>query len=119
MLPRRIRGSDRNAPPLSSRPVVPTAKSTWRALLFALTVAALNFGLWAFLNRPVQIADWTGRVEGFAYNAFQRDQDPTRGLFPSESELAIDIRLMAKYAKRLRTYSIESPQIPRTPTSTA
>ncbi|MEO8011924.1 MAG: glycosyltransferase, partial [Dokdonella sp.] len=89
-------------------------KSFWRALLLALTVAAMNFGLWAFLNRPVAIADWDGRVEGFAFSAFQRYQDPTKGLFPSESELAADIRLMSRYAKRLRTYSsIESPQIPR------
>ncbi len=89
-------------------------KSFWRACLLALTVAAMNFGLWAFLNRPVAIADWDGRVEGFAFSAFQRYQDPTKGLFPSESELAADIRLMSRHAKRLRTYSsIESPQIPR------
>lgn len=114
MLPRRIRGPHGTARPLSSTRLEPVTKSTWRALLLALVVAGLNFGLWAFLNRPVQIADWTGRVEGFAFSAFQRYQDPTRGLFPSESELAADIRLMSKYAKRLRTYSsIESPQIPR------
>lgn len=114
MLPRRIRGPDGTARPLSSTRLEPVTTSTWRALLLALVVAGLNFGLWAFLNRPVQIADWTGRVEGFAFSAFQRYQDPTKGLFPSESELAADIRLMSKYAKRLRTYSsIESPQIPR------
>ena len=114
MLPRRIRGPHGTARPLSSTRLEPVTKSTWRALLLALVVAGLNFGLWAFLNRPVQIADWTGRVEGFAFSAFQRYQDPTKGLFPSESELAADIRLMSKHAKRLRTYSsIESPQIPR------
>jgi exo-beta-1,3-glucanase (GH17 family)/cellulose synthase/poly-beta-1,6-N-acetylglucosamine synthase-like glycosyltransferase len=114
MLPRRIRGPHGTALPLSRKSHEPVAKSIWRALLLALVVAGLNFGLWAFLNRPVPIADWTGRVEGFAFSAFQRNQDPTKGLFPSESQLADDIRLMSKYAKRLRTYSsIESPQIPR------
>lgn len=89
-------------------------KSFWRAVMFAVTVAALNFGLWAFLNRPVQIDDWSGRVEGMAFSAFQRYQDPTKDLFPSEAELASDIRLLAKHTKRLRTYSsVESPQIPR------
>ena len=89
-------------------------KSFWRAVLFAVTVAALNFGLWAFLNRPTQIDDWSGRVEGMAFSAFQRYQDPTRNLFPSESELASDIRMLSRHTKRLRTYSsLESPQIPR------
>ncbi|MEP6882183.1 MAG: glycosyl hydrolase family 17 protein, partial [Dokdonella sp.] len=75
---------------------------------------ALNFGLWAFLNRPTQIDDWSGRVEGMAFSAFQRYQDPTKDLFPSESELASDIRMLSRHTKRLRTYSsLESPQIPR------
>ncbi|MFZ1222267.1 MAG: hypothetical protein WAR01_03395, partial [Dokdonella sp.] len=72
-------------------------KSFWRAVLFAALVAALNFALWAFLNRPKQIDDWSGRVEGMAYNAFQRYQDPTKGLFPSESELASDIRMLSRH----------------------
>lgn len=100
--------------PLSSKHSDTVQKSFWRAFLLAATVAAANFGLWAFLNRPVAVADWSGRVEGFAFSAFQRYQDPTKNAFPSEAELAADIRLMSKYAKRLRTYSsVESPQIPR------
>src|SRR5690606_27444239 len=104
MLPRRIHGPHGLHRPLNSKSAVPVQKSFWRAFVLALVVAALNFGLWAFLNRPVQIADWSGRAEGMAYNAFQRYGDPTKGLFPTEAELASDIRLMSKYAKRLRTY---------------
>ena len=89
-------------------------KSLWRALALTLLVAALNVGLWAFLNRPVAIADWHGEIGGFAYNPSQRYQDPTRQLFPSEAELDSDIRLLSRYSKRLRTYSsAENPQIPR------
>jgi exo-beta-1,3-glucanase (GH17 family) len=89
-------------------------KSFWRALLLTLLVAGLNVGLWAFVNRPVQIADWSGEIGGFAYSAFQRYQDPTRGLFPNEAELEGDIRLLSRYTKRLRIYqSSESPEIPR------
>ena len=89
-------------------------KSLWRALLLTLLVATLNVGLWAFLNRPVQIADWTGEIGGFAFNPFQRYQDPIRQIYPSESELDSDIRLLSRYSRRLRTYSsVENPQIPR------
>ena len=93
-------------------PVVRT--SLWRALLLSLLVAALNVGLWAFLNRPVEIADWRGEVGGFAFNPSQRYQDPTRQLYPSAAELDGDIRLLSRYTRRLRTYSsAEDPQIPR------
>ena len=89
-------------------------KSFWRAVMFASLVAMLNFGLWAFLNRPKQIDDWSGKIGGLAYNAFQRYQSPILGLYPSEQELASDIRLLSKHTKRLRTYSsAESPQVPR------
>jgi len=92
----------------------PVQKSFWRALALSLTIAVLNFGLWAWLNRPTPIADWNGQVGGFAFSAFQRYQDPTKDIYPSEAELAGDIRLMAQYTRRIRTYaSLESPQIPR------
>ena len=89
-------------------------KSFWRALFLTLLVAALNVGLWGFLNRPVHIADWHGDIGGFAFNPSQRYQDPTRQIFPNEIELDGDIRLLSNYTKRLRTYSsAENPQIPR------
>ncbi|MGA9341473.1 MAG: benzoate transporter, partial [Rhodanobacteraceae bacterium] len=95
------------------QPVI-VRKSLWRAFALAIVVAALNFGLWAVLNRPVHVADWNGKIEGFAFEAFQRYQDPTRGIFPSESQLASDIRMISQYTKRIRTYSsLESPEIPR------
>jgi cellulose synthase/poly-beta-1,6-N-acetylglucosamine synthase-like glycosyltransferase/exo-beta-1,3-glucanase (GH17 family) len=89
-------------------------KSFWRALALTLLVAALNIGLWAFLNRPVAIPDWHGPIGGFAFNPSQRYQDPTKQLFPNAAELEGDIRLLSQYSKRLRTYSsLENPQIPR------
>ena len=86
-----------------SAPVV--RKSFWRALAVTVLVAAGNIGLWAFLNRPVHIADWHGEVAGFAFNPFQRYQDPTRQIFPAESDIDSDVRLLSRYTKRLRTYS--------------
>jgi exo-beta-1,3-glucanase (GH17 family)/glycosyltransferase involved in cell wall biosynthesis len=89
-------------------------KSLWRALALTLLVAALNVGLWGFLNRPAQIADWRGDIGGLAFNPSQRYQDPTKQIFPSEGELDGDIRMLSQFSKRLRTYSsAENPQIPR------
>ncbi|MEO8461148.1 MAG: glycosyltransferase [Dokdonella sp.] len=89
-------------------------KSFWRALALALITAALNFGLWAWLNAPVQIADWNGNVGGFAWSVFQRYQDPTLGIFPVEAELASDMRQLSRYTKHIRTYAVlENPEIPR------
>lgn len=100
--------------PLNAVQTPVVRKSFWRALALTLLVATLNVGLWAWLNRPVQFADWRGEIAGLAFNPSQRYQDPTRQIFPSESELDGDIRLLSQYTKRLRTYSsAENPQIPR------
>ena len=89
-------------------------KSLWSAILLAFIVAALNIALWAYVNRPVQIPNWEGKIEGFAFSAFQRYQSPLRDNYPTEEELASDLRIIAKNAKRVRTYSsLESAAIPR------
>lgn len=89
-------------------------KSVWSALLLALLVAGLNVGLWAWLNRPAQIANWSGSIEGFAFSAFQRHQSPLLDTYPNDDELAADLRIIARNARRVRTYSsLESAAIPR------
>ena len=89
-------------------------KSIGSALLLALLVAGLNVALWAWINRPVQIANWSGPAEGMAFSAFQRYQSPLQNSYPSEDELASDLRIIARNAKRVRTYSsLESAAIPR------
>jgi len=82
--------------------------------VLALFVALLNVGLWAWINRPVQIANWSGPIEGFAFSAFQRYQSPLLDSYPNEQELASDLRIIAQHARRVRTYSaLESAAIPR------
>ncbi|MFO1364182.1 MAG: glycosyltransferase [Burkholderiales bacterium] len=71
----------------------------------AALVAALNLGAWAGLNRPLDLPDWDGPVAGVAYSGFQRDQDPTRGRFPTDEELAADLDRIAGITGRIRTYS--------------
>ncbi|WP_062537229.1 glycosyltransferase family 2 protein [Mizugakiibacter sediminis] len=80
----------------------------------ATLVAALNFGLWWWANRPTAVVDWDGPVGGFAFSAFQRYQSPFTDSYPNAAELASDIALLSKYTHRLRTYStLDNPEIPR------
>ena len=84
------------------------------AVLIASAVAALNLALWAHLNRPVEMVDWDGRVNGFAYSGFQRDQDPLRGSYPTDAQIQSDLTLLANHTTRIRTYtSAENEKLPR------
>ena len=85
-----------------------------KALGVALAVCALNIVIWAVTHRPAEVPDWSGKINGFSFSAFQRYQSPHDDNYPSDVELADDIRMMSKYATRIRTYSsAESPEIPR------
>jgi exo-beta-1,3-glucanase (GH17 family)/cellulose synthase/poly-beta-1,6-N-acetylglucosamine synthase-like glycosyltransferase len=75
------------------------------ALSVAMLIATLNFGAWSALNPPLELPDWEGPVAGVAYSGFQRDQDPTRGRFPTDDELADDLARVAGITDRIRTYS--------------
>lgn len=83
------------------------------AILTLVLVAAANFALWAYANRPVHVHDWDGPIAGFAFNAFQRDQSPLDRSYPSNADLESDIALLARYTRRVRSYtSTEMPTLP-------
>ncbi len=83
------------------------------AFLTLLLVAAVNFGLWAYANRPVKVHDWSGPIAGFAFSAYQRDQSPFDRSYPSVADLESDIALLARYTKRIRSYTAtENPALP-------
>jgi cellulose synthase/poly-beta-1,6-N-acetylglucosamine synthase-like glycosyltransferase/exo-beta-1,3-glucanase (GH17 family) len=84
------------------------------AILLALVVAALNIGLWWQANRPEGPADWHGPINGFSVSLFQRYQNPLAQNFPSDEEIAGDLKLLHRYTGRIRTYSTqENPQVYR------
>ncbi len=84
------------------------------ALLLAAVAAAIVHGVWWGSHRPVQVPDWKGKIGGFAFSAFQRYQSPFDNTFPSEKDLGNDLRVLAHYTDRIRTYaSSESSAIPR------
>ena len=90
-----------------------TKPSFWRALFLTLFVAALNVLLWAQTNRPTQPPNWTGKIGGFALAPYQRYQSPLKGIYPTTEELDADLRQLAQYTDRVRTYAaLENPQVP-------
>ncbi|HET7798224.1 MAG TPA: glycosyltransferase, partial [Nevskia sp.] len=95
-------------------PVKPAPKpSFWRALLLSVTIALLNVAMWTWLNRPIEVPDWPGKVAGFSYAPYQRYQNPNNGIYPTIEEIDADLKLLAKYTDRIRTYSaLENPVIP-------
>src|SRR5262245_10170 len=87
--------------------------SVW-ACLIALVIAALNYALWAWGNRPAEFVDWdAGGVKGFAYTGFQRNQDPRQGSYPTEEQIRSDMKLLARHTNRIRTYATgENEKLP-------
>ncbi len=83
------------------------------ALIIAAAIAAANFALWAWVNRPVAVPAWHGQIAGFAYSAFQRWQSPLTGTYPTPADIERDLAILSRYSKRLRTYaSAESAFVP-------
>ncbi|WP_051378822.1 glycosyltransferase [Derxia gummosa] len=98
-------------------PSIPKPRSRFRravtAFLIAAIVAAVNFGIWARLNRDAVFPDYdSGEIRGFAYNAYRRDQSPFTKVYPSDEEIEQDVKQMATQTSRLRLYSsLELPHI--------
>ena len=79
----------------------------------AALVLLFNLAVWFAFNPPLAAPDAPSRVAGLAYNAFQRWESPLSQRYPTETELAADIRLLAGLTGRLRTYSsAEFPALP-------
>ena len=81
------------------------ARSFWRALLLSASIAVLNLAMWTWLNRPVEIPDWSGKITGLSYAPYQRYQNPNNSIYPTADEIDADLKLVSKYTDRIRTYS--------------
>ena len=64
----------------------PSAARALSAFFIASIVAVIAAGSWGWLNRPLNLQDAPERISGFAYSGFQRDQDPTKLVFPNARE---------------------------------
>jgi|HigsolmetaAR205D_1030408.scaffolds.fasta_scaffold00867_4 exo-beta-1,3-glucanase (GH17 family)/cellulose synthase/poly-beta-1,6-N-acetylglucosamine synthase-like glycosyltransferase len=85
--------------------------------LVALFFAALTFGLWAWINRPVDDPGWPERgLQGVTLSPFRAGQDPAEGKFPTAEQIDADLALLSSASvAAVRTYSSRGAlaQIPR------
>jgi exo-beta-1,3-glucanase (GH17 family)/cellulose synthase/poly-beta-1,6-N-acetylglucosamine synthase-like glycosyltransferase len=75
------------------------------ALLIALMMAVATVTLWGGFNRPVDVVDWTGKIHGVSFSAYQKDQNPYAQTYPTERELEADIAKLRDRVTYVRTYS--------------
>ncbi|WP_449429233.1 glycosyltransferase family 2 protein [Rhodanobacter umsongensis] len=84
------------------------------ALVLALVVAAMNMALWWYGNLPHGPEDWHGRISGFSLSVFQRYQSPFKQDYPSDDDIAADLKLLHRYTGNVRTYTMQqNPQLYR------
>ena len=82
-----------------------------KALIIALAVTLLHFGIWEVINRALPLIDAPPIVNGFAYSGYQIGQSPQERKYPSTSEILADLELMKKYTNRIRIYgALENPE---------
>jgi len=82
------------------------------AFAVAAIVATGQYSLWEHFNRGTEFVGAANNIQGFAYSAFQRDQSPLKGTFPTAQEIGTDLDVLARAADRVRTYgSTDSPAI--------
>ena len=76
-------------------------------LIVAAVFAALTFGLWAYINQPIDEPQWPANgVQGMAFSPFRAGQDPLHRSLPSREEIDADLVLLANAGVRaVRTYS--------------
>ncbi|MGE0800531.1 MAG: glycosyltransferase [Lautropia sp.] len=89
------------------------AEATLGSRLIAAATAALlagglavgNFFAWDKANPTVDAPAFYGQINGLAYNASRRWDNPLEGRFPDDASIGADMQTLAKYTRRIRTYS--------------
>lgn len=79
-------------------------------ILICIAVAALFVSFWALLNQPEIEPPWPNRIQGFSFSPMQVGDDPTKKIFPSESEIEADLKLLSGTTNAVRTYTVEGVQ---------
>ncbi len=99
-------------------PTTPPRAGFWRAVAHPTTLASvalaavLTLGLWAVVERPVAVPDFTGpdstgNVAGLAFSPFHRGQSPETQTWPSKAEIKSDLVQAAEMTERVRTYTVQ------------
>jgi exo-beta-1,3-glucanase (GH17 family) len=77
-------------------------------LVLALAAAALvHYAAWWLPNRPVEIPPMpTERLQSVSFAPFRDGQSPLEQVYPSPAQIEEDLRLVARQAEGIRTYTV-------------
>ena len=73
--------------------------------LIVVGFALLTVTLWGVANRPTAEPAWPGRIEGFAFQPYQKDQDAIAQDEPTIAQIDSDLALLEGKTNAIRTYS--------------
>jgi exo-beta-1,3-glucanase (GH17 family)/cellulose synthase/poly-beta-1,6-N-acetylglucosamine synthase-like glycosyltransferase len=74
-------------------------------LLIGALFALLTIAAWGFANRPSEEPAWPSRIQGFAFQPYQKWQDAIRGDLPTLEQIDSDLKLLSGKTQAIRTYS--------------
>jgi exo-beta-1,3-glucanase (GH17 family)/cellulose synthase/poly-beta-1,6-N-acetylglucosamine synthase-like glycosyltransferase len=74
------------------------------AAVIALVVC-VHVGFWTLLQRQQAVPDFDGPLASISYSPYSRSQHPDLGDRPTAAQIRTDLKLIAAYARAIRTYS--------------
>ena len=74
-------------------------------LLIVAGFALLTVAIWGYANRPTTEPAWPSRIQGFAFQPYQKDQDAIARDEPTTAEIDSDLALLEGKTNAVRTYS--------------
>jgi len=85
------------------------------SIAIPILIAVLTVGMWAMMNQPSAEPPWPTRIQGYSFSPMRADDDPTRHVFPSITEVDADLALLQGETYAIRTYTLEGPmtEVPR------
>lgn len=75
------------------------------SLLIVAAFAILTIAAWGLANRPIPEPAWPSRIQGFAFQPYQKDQDAIAQEDPTVEQIDADLALLAGRTMAVRTYS--------------
>ncbi len=68
-------------------------------------VVCVHVGLWTLFQRQQAVPDFDGPLASISYSPYARSQHPDVGDRPTAAQIRADLKLIAPYARAIRTYS--------------
>jgi exo-beta-1,3-glucanase (GH17 family)/cellulose synthase/poly-beta-1,6-N-acetylglucosamine synthase-like glycosyltransferase len=78
-------------------------------ITIAVAVAAVTYGLLAYINRPEIEPAWPDTIQGFSFSPMRAEHDPTVGNVSTVEQIEQDVALLAGKTHAIRTYTVDGP----------